>query len=253
MAGIDPNAVLEGKDLAATKENIKKAIALTDEAIYKTLGQLPSWLDRQMQGLEDTLTFRAFRDTRYRILRSYDGSVQNWEVFKKVAWEAANNGTVDGKPMTLKQATVIIGYMQKLVASTQKSIELVAEYAKGTVVWEAVAKTFGDIGKALANIGNAIGALAQGASSTVSIIGPALPWIVAALVLGPFLLRSFAAYKKGGVTAAAEAAAGELEAGRAAVGRGAKAVWEGGKSLAKRAASGGVLKGAPRRRRAGRA
>lgn len=61
-----------------------------------------------------------------------------------------------------------------------------------------------------------------------------LPWIVGALVLGPFILRSFVGYRRGGAEGAAEAAAGELERGRAATGR---AIASGAKAVATRGAS----------------
>lgn len=252
----DVEKPLEGAALDQAKASLKKAILTTDDAIYKTAAQLPNWFDRSRSLLEDALTFGVFKETRERVVESYKTSVSNWETFKKTAWEAANNGTVDGQPMTLKQAKAVAQYMERLVKATQASISTVSDYARGTVLWKSVGKTFEGIITGLANAGKllgevvgALGTVAEGAGKTAAIAGNWLPWIVGALVLGPFILRSFAAYKKGGSGAAAEAAASDLEAGREAAGRGAKAVWEGGKSLAKRAASGGVLKGAPRRYR----
>lgn len=253
---MDPNTVLTGAALAAAKDSLKKSILLADDAIYKTAGQLPTWFDRSRSLLEDALTFGVFNETRARVLESYNSAVSNWETFKKTAWEAANNGTVEGRPMTLKQATAIAQYIERLVKSVQSSIQTVSDYTRGTVLWKSVGQTFTDVVGGLGNIGVALGklvsalaAIAGGAADTAAKTVNWLPWIVGALVLGPFVLKSFAAYKRGGAAAAAEAAAADLEAGRAAAGRGARAVWEGGKSLAKRAGSGGVLKGVPRRHR----
>jgi hypothetical protein len=260
MAETGSNIALTGKALDEAKATIKQAILLGDEAIYKTLGQLPSWLDRQMQGLEDTLTLGALRETRRRILVSYQDSVLTWESFKKIAWEAANNGTFDGKTITGQQAVAIVKYIERLVASTQRSLELVVQYAKGTVIWKATGETLSGIVIALGRIGTGLGkllaSLSEAAAGAADVAAKGinwLPWIAGALILGPFVLRSFVAYRKGGAEAAAEAAAADLEAGRAAVGRGARAAWEGGKSLVKRAASGGVLGAKPKRRRRNRA
>lgn len=253
---IDPSAPLEGKNLEAAKVAIKAAIEQADIAIYQTANQLPTWLERQMQGMEDTLSLGVFRETRSRILKSYVWNRDNWEVFKNsYAWPAVS-GLVDGKPMTQTQAIAVLKGIQSNVKSVQRSIELVEEYAKGTVIWKSSSAAFGGILQAFAQIGQTLGklveaiaALGGGAADTGKIVGGLLPWIIGALLLGPLLLRSFAAYRKGGAGAAADAAAGELEAGRAAAGRGVRAAWEGTKSLAKRAASGGVLKGAPKRHR----
>lgn len=70
------------------------------------------------------------------------------------------------------------------------------------------------------------------------------PWVIAGALVLPTLLRTFAGYKRGGAASAAEAAAEGIEATSRRVGEGAK-------SLARRASSGGFLRGSfvsPRRR-----
>jgi hypothetical protein len=253
---LDPNAPLAGDALKAAQAKIKEAILAADEAIYKTAGDLPGKLSRAMAGVEDVATLGVLNETRRRIDESYRWNVANWETYKKIAWPAANAGTVDGQIMSAKQAEGVIYGISSNVRGVETAIQTVQDYAKGTIIWKSTGQVFinilsalAGVGKTLNDLGKAAGAIASGAAKTGESIGNWLPWIIGALVLGPLLLRSFAGYKKGGAGGAAEAAAAELESGRRAVGEGARKAWEGGKSLARRAASGGAISGAPRRRR----
>lgn len=248
-------APLAGENLAKAKESLAEAIRRVDRAIYSEMNaQLPTTWERFKAWQEANISVIGQLADIGSLQRRLDQSLTDervtWEAQKKqLLWPAVNAGTIGegAAAHTINEAEYryLICTMQARVGRLDVLVQLFDQWSKGSVGANAIRAVLSGVGDFLANLGKITFKVVETGAAAANW----LPWIVGALVLGPFLLKSFAAYKRGGAGAAAEAAAGELEAGRAAVGRGARAAWEGGKSLAKRAASGGVLKGAPKRHR----
>lgn len=246
---------LTGEQLAKAQASIKEAIRLVDDAVYVQLAnQLPTLWERWKAWTEANLSIIGrLADVKATQQRISDGLAQErflWEALKKnLLWPAANQGRIGegdfNRAINADEVKWLLCSAQSTVERYGVLVDLADQFSKGSIGFSAVSKLFVAVAERIAKLSSAVGKVADAGTMVIGW----LPWIAGALILGPFLLRSFSAYRRGGASAAADAAASSLEEGRAAVGRGARAAWEGGKSLAKRAASGGVLKGAPRRYR----
>jgi len=235
MSGGKP---LTGESLEKAKAVIKDAILIADKVIYDPSTSLNAFWDKYNNLMEDLFTFGALRETKARWFAAYQMSLDNWEAGKKTLfWTAANNGTVDNKPMTDKQAEVMLELIQDNIKSVSNAVTGINLYATGKIIDRAILEYLGAVAKKFKEAGDAVGDLLSGLLKVLATVGKFLPWIVGALILGPFLLRTFAGFKRGGAAGAAEEAAGQLERGRSAVASGARSIVTRG------------MAGAPRRRR----
>lgn len=220
------------------QNRLKQSIEIADKAIYDSAQKLPSLLDAMSSLTEDILTAGYLVETKKNVRRTYDDAIENWELWKKSLWSVVGTGTVEGRPLTVKTAEGLIQMPAKAIKNAQGAVALVNQYAKGDILIGAVGKVFGDIAEILKVGLDAVMAVAKGALSVVGTVGKALnwlPWVIGGVIVLPLLLRTFSAYKRGGATAAAEEAAGQIERGRAAAGR---AVAAGARKLATRGMAG---------------
>lgn len=236
---------LSPEGLKEFQNALKEAILTADKAIYDTAQQLPSTVNKIDSFLEDVLTFNALSETKKRILAAYSNTVETWELQKKGLWGIVGSGTIEGRPVTEKSVKMAFDVVTTNIRLARDAISNVNQYAKGTVLPVAVGTVFAGFVEVLNVALEAVFSLLKG---TVKVIGSAgtalgwLPWIIGGVIVVPFLLRTFSAYKKGGASAAAEEAAGSIERGRSAA---ASAVSSGVRKFATR----NPLAGASRRRR----
>lgn len=217
--------------------DLKKAILLSDVAIYGTAKELPTTWDKFTSMVEDLFTFGTLTEVKERVTRLHKTALDNWESRKKILWDVVGTGKFEGQPLNETQREGLFKMVYDSIGETRRAIELVNEYAKGDVLTSAVEDTFGKLTNTLSDsydsvleLAKGVASVAEGVGTTLKAGGSALPWIIGALLIGPFVIRSFLGYKRGGSAGAAEAAAGELERSRAASGR---AVASGARAAAK--------------------
>ena len=238
-------AVLTGEALAKAQAGLRDSIRIADEAIYSPDTNINSFWDRYNNLIENVLTLGTLTEMKTNVNRSYAKALADWELRKtNVYWPAANHGTFEGEPLTDKQARTMFETIQADIKSVAVAVDTIGAYARGRVLDRAVTDVLGQIAKIFAKAGEAVGAVADGALTVAAVIGKALPLIIGILVLAPFVLRTFSAYRRGGASAAADEAAGQIERGRAAAGR---AVSKGARMALTRG-----MAGAPKRRRRNR-
>jgi hypothetical protein len=246
-------------DLAAKRtvqSEIRKSILAADEAIYGAAKNAPGIWEKLKGFVISPLTSFLSADTRNRVALAVRDRVDQWELFKKTLWEAANQGTItaDGvtRSMTPDEAKRLLNLISRQIVLMQDAVELSNSVTVGALLQTAAKSTVEGILERFKKAGDtvnaaldAIMALLKGAAEIVKKAGEwleYLPYIVVGAIVLPFAFRAFSSYKKGGATAAADYAAGAIEAGR---GR----AWEGAKAAGRGATKAVALLGSPKRRR----
>lgn len=205
MAAIDP-AWKSHKELADAQAGLKEAIRLADDAIYGAKSQMPSSLNQI---------------TDFRI----NDAVGNWELHKRDFWDAANNGMLAGRSVSPSQMITLLRLVKADIAQVQQRVELARQYTITKSLGRAVLDVVGAIAERLNAAAQAVEAIIDALLNAVKATAAAINWLpilIVAAIAVPFVLRVFVAGKKGGTTAAFEAAAGQIERGRSAAWEGAK-------------------------------
>ena len=240
----------------AAQEELKKSIRAADAAIYGAARNAPGIWEKLKGFVISPLTSFLSAENRDRVAEAIDSRVAQWELFKNTLWEAANQGTItaDGVTRSLSpdEAKRLLTLISRQITLMQDAVglsnsvtvgALLQTAAKGNV--EGIIEKFNKAAETLKAALDALLAILKGLSDAARKGGEwleYLPYIVVAAIVLPFAFRAFSSYKKGGVTAAADYAAGAIETGR---GR----AWEGTKSAGRGAVKAAALLGSPTRRR----
>lgn len=218
---------LEGADLAKAIALVRQAIVEVDQAVYYQYNKGTSVWDDLKIGFENAATLWAFSDIRARVWDQYTSTVQDWELQKRAWIEVLDRGTLaNGSPITVAWCMKAVTQIKKIPERLRQILNIVDEYGRGTVFTNKVlGKMAASASERMNQANEALDALLKALLSILQATASVLPWAILVLIFGPFLLRSFVAWRRGGATAAAEAAASSIEAGRANV-------WEGTKRAA---------------------
>lgn len=242
--------------LKQAQEELKKSIIAADKAIYTANNAMPGIWAAITSYISPGSVLIAFMSssTRENIKRGAADQLYSWEQGKKLYWEAANHGTITAngvtRVMTPTEAANMVNLMSRQVVTFQEVVQLANDTTVDalykTAAKSLVENVIAGFKAALDTLGlalEAINSLARGGATAVKW----LPWLIVGAIVIPFGLRAFGAYKKGGVTAAADYSAGAIESGRSAAANAAAAA---AKKAANMARPG--LFGAPKRRRKSR-
>jgi hypothetical protein len=225
--------VLTSEQLAALKKVLADFIVSIDTAIENVNREV-----NKRCVLDPTCAVsRVFGDSYYQVQNGYT-LYTSW---RGVAQEIVDKGTVSGKPVTQFQAQNVLRAGSNAASiysdAMQNWINTLPTSIGGKTALDG-AKYIAQRGKELAD---ALDAILRAATKLVKW----LPLIVVGALVIPFLFRTGSAYKRGGTAAALDEAAGQIERGRSAAGRGFS--W-----AARKAGSGGIAGMRRRRDRRGR-
>jgi hypothetical protein len=217
----------------AAQEEIKKSIRAADEAIYGAARNAPGIWEKLKGFVISPLTSFLSADTRNRVAMAVRDRVDQWELFKKTLWEAANHGTItaDGvaRSMTPDEAKRLLNVISRQIVLMQDAVELSNSVTVGALLQTAAKSTVEGILERFKKAGDtvnaaldAIMALLKGAAETVKKAGEWLEYLPYILVGGIVLFYVVPTVLK----ARREGSAGleaDLRAGRSRIESGARA------------------------------
>lgn len=211
------STVLTGQDLVAAQKVVADAAVFTGKTIAEADAEAGAAFQKAKAGNDVQQRFyKTGQDIKYLLQNSV----------YPVAEEFSSKGTILGKPVTSGQIKMLTKVMVDSIANYRSAIEGAASSSSSALLKAALLS----MGSKLAEAGNtlweAVLNFLNGVGKTINAGGTLLRWlpvIVVALVVGPSLLRTVSSGRKGGASAALDTAAGELESGRNAAGRGVRA------------------------------
>lgn len=141
--------------------------------------------------------------------------------WKLVIDEVTSRQTIEGRAATEEDGLQILEGLKKHaelwsgLASLAAYLSVVETAKRGFFI---TAQQFVDFAKDVSDLINLLFRALKTNAETALTLLDYLPWIVAALVLGPSILRTISAGRRGGANAAFDTAAGELDSGRRSAG-----------------------------------